>query len=489
MRHFRLMLLCMAAVLAFAMPLRAERTILADDYLDKLRGMWLGELIGNTAGRPTEGSVVRGGLNISLNWQGLASTTTWVGEDDTCFEYMYLQLLKQNPQPTGHDIADTWRQHVPVPGFWVANRQTAWRVNEGRDVPASGSIRYNTNWFAIDSQITTESLGAAVPGMRQQAADLAGLFGSASNDGFALHAAQFYAAMYSAAAFESDIPSLVSAGLEVVPTDSLTWRVIQDVRDLYQADQAAGRLSDPQAWRAAQTVLYDKYYTQFIKEGRYHAWVDSSVNTAMTTLALLYGQGDLERTVEIGVLAGFDNDCNPATAGGLVGMVKGFSGLPQAYHGAGDAYALDTRYDFATLHGLAMNSTVSQIALDWQAVSEAKILAAGGTISGTGAGRTYTLAGEDTVTTPASLPVPTGPAGLAGAVLALGKSVTPTASVTFGTSENQQKQLWRIIDGVTDVSRSGIAAYHSDDGINAQPAGGDFYGIKFGRKVSFAPKA
>ena len=34
---------------------KAERSIAADDVNDKMRGMWLGQLIGNMAGRDTEG--------------------------------------------------------------------------------------------------------------------------------------------------------------------------------------------------------------------------------------------------------------------------------------------------------------------------------------------------------------------------------------------------------------------------------------------------
>ena len=36
-------------------PVKAEKTILADELYDKMRGMWLGQLIGNCAGRATEG--------------------------------------------------------------------------------------------------------------------------------------------------------------------------------------------------------------------------------------------------------------------------------------------------------------------------------------------------------------------------------------------------------------------------------------------------
>jgi len=36
-------------------PAKAEKTIVSVDLNDKMRGMWLGQLIGNAAGRQTEG--------------------------------------------------------------------------------------------------------------------------------------------------------------------------------------------------------------------------------------------------------------------------------------------------------------------------------------------------------------------------------------------------------------------------------------------------
>jgi hypothetical protein len=47
--------LCVGSILACALQARAERTIAADTYFNKLHGMWLGQLVGNLAGRPTEG--------------------------------------------------------------------------------------------------------------------------------------------------------------------------------------------------------------------------------------------------------------------------------------------------------------------------------------------------------------------------------------------------------------------------------------------------
>ena len=58
-----------AVLLASAGAARAQQQIDADAYLDKLRGMWMGQVIGNYAGRGDvpgttrnrEGYVVRGG--------------------------------------------------------------------------------------------------------------------------------------------------------------------------------------------------------------------------------------------------------------------------------------------------------------------------------------------------------------------------------------------------------------------------------------------
>ena len=120
--------------------------------------------------------------------------------------------------------------------------------------------------------------------MRQRAAALAGRFGSVSNSGYSLHAAQFYAAMYSAAAFETDVETLVANGLDVVPTTSRTHDVIQDVIDWYEADAGDGVLD----WRGTQELLFDHYgANSALSNYRYRYWIESTANVGATTLALL----------------------------------------------------------------------------------------------------------------------------------------------------------------------------------------------------------
>jgi len=455
-------------------PARAQRVIQADDYLDRLRGMWLGQIVGNYAGRDTEGDFRIPGGNPAEE-VAFVFADPWVGDDDTCFEYMYLDLLGAGPAPSNGDIKQSWETHVPLPSFYIANRQARWLMADGLAPPDTGSIHKNMHYWAIDSQIDTEALGAAAPGMRQRAADLVGQFGSTTNDGFAVHAAQFYAAMYAAAATESDVEALVARGLEVVPTTSRTHRIIQDVRTWHAEDLADGSPD----WRATHVKIYDKYVGAD-SFGRYRGWVESSVNTALTTMAILYGGGDFKETVRIGVLGGFDCDCNPATAGGLIGLIDGYSGLPaEVTSGASDAYHV------TTLQNIVTDTTIQAVAQGWQAAAEAQILQAGGTITGTGAARTYHLPADDPVAPPPERPDRTRPRGLVEAVQALGGRVTPSTSIEPHDPTHDRHNRDGIVDGVVDVSYNGRLPYWTYDGANEQPAGGDFYQLDFGRDLVF----
>ena len=327
------------------------------------------------------------------------------------------------------------------------------------------------NAYAIDSQITTESLGAMSPGMRQWAVDSARKFGGVTNEGYSLHAAEFYAAMYAAAAFENDIEAIVAQGQAAIPASSRTWRAIQDVRDWYELDMADGSPD----WRETRRKIYD-YYNGAYDYGRYRDWIESTINVANTVLALLYGQGDFEETVRIGVLAGYDADCNPATAGGLIGMMFGYDALPADLTGPATDY-----YKLLYRPGLPQYDTITGIAARLRGIAEQVVVAHGGSM----AGGICTLPDADPVTPDAEMPDPTGPTGLVAAVRAEGRSVSVSASIAKHNPLEDRDNLESIIDGITNVRYNGHMPYDTYDGDNPQPAGGDFYQISFSRFVRF----
>lgn len=463
------------SVLALAAAAYGQtRDLSADAYLDKLRGMWIGEILGQRAGAPTEGTVVRSGTSHAMNWDTLLATSPWPGDDDTCFEYLYADLLSTRARPTNADLLQTWTAHIPSTSFYIANRQARWLMDYGKAPPDTGSSTWNIHWYAIDSQITTESIGSAFPGLRQNAADMTAQFASVSNQGYAVHAAQFYAAMYSAAAFETDVPALIAKGLAVVPATSRTYQVIQDALAWSNTD-LAGPSPD---WRTTQAKLYDKYYLGDF--GRYRNWIESTINTGLTTMSLLYGQGDFQTTVQIGAQAAFDSDCNAATAGGLIGMARGYGSLVASFTvQPGEAYHV------GTLQNIAADTTVTDIARLWQSAAELQIPLMGGSITGTGSNRVYHLPAADVIRAPQEKPDPTGPKGLVGAVLKAGGTVAVSASVDTRLSTDRGN-LPGIIDGITDVTYNGRLPYVTDDWVAAQPTGGDFYQLSFDRTLTFA---
>ncbi len=62
--------------------------------------------------------------------------------------------------------------------------------------------------------------------------------------------------------------------------------------------------------------------------------IDAKMNSAYVVLGLLYGEGDLGKTMEIATRAGQDSDCNPATAGAIIGTIIGYNQIPE-YWGNG----------------------------------------------------------------------------------------------------------------------------------------------------------
>lgn len=487
---------CAAAVAAVllavtARPAAGQRQISADVYLDKARGMWLGELIGNYAGRGyvpgtttyREGYIVPGGADYDIGWDNVLATTTWVADDDTCFEYLYLDLLGQSVAPTSADIRDAWVANIPASSVYIANRQARYLMDppptgESLSPPETGAFRNNMHAAAIDSQITTESLGAMAPGLRQWAAEISGDFAGVSNEGLSVHAAQFYAAMYAAGAMESDVPTVIDQALAVVPLSSRTYEVIDAVRT-FRSNQA-----DPDDWRACQTMLHDNYGLAS-SDGRYRGWIESTVNVGLTTMSLLYGEGDFQQTVEIGVLGGYDADCNPATAAGLLGMIKGYAGIDGNSGILAELPATPAdAYDVRCLTSVGALTTASQVAQGFAAAAEMQIVAAGGSVVGQGAEKVYLLP-DDVVTAPPELPNPDGPGGLVGRVLGAGGQVDVSASVSRYIPAQDRNNLASIIDGVTDVRYNGYRPYWTNDGNNPQPAGGDWYQLDFPRDMTF----
>lgn len=474
------------AALAVCIPSApaAERTISAVEMFDKMRGMWLGQLIGNAAGRATEGTYSGATPNpdTSVDWQ---IKQVWDGDDDTDIEYVALHVLEAHGfDCNDREIAGQWLEHIGGKDIYVANKQAYYLMLDGHFPPATGSRMLNEHWYSIDAQIATEVLGAVSPGLPQVALDLAGRFGRVTNAGLAVHAAEFYAALYASAFFEPNVTELVRQGLAAIPADSRTAAVVRDVLDWHLEDASDGDLD----WRATRTRLYEKYQGPG-SFGRYYNWVESTINVGATVLALLYGRADFQQTVQIAVLAGWDCDCNAATAGGLLGILHGFRGLPSSLTAraiCGNTYANVSRPGLPDpTAGLPQHDAITTIALHMLALAQENILRNGGSYGSNGWVRVYRIPEPAAVSPEPELPEPGGPAGLVGRARAAGIVVTPAASVSHYSRTQDRSNLYAIIDGVTDNSYNGHKAYSTYAASLADRPELDWYELTFSRPVRF----
>ena len=55
------------------------------------------------------------------------------------------------------------------------------------------------------------------------------------------------------------------------------------------------------------------------------------INSAYIIIGLLYGEGDFDLTLDIATRCGQDSDCNPASAGGILATMLGYSAIPEKW--------------------------------------------------------------------------------------------------------------------------------------------------------------
>ena len=348
-----------AAGLTTTVQAQGLRVLSEADYTDRLRAMWLGQCIANWTGLRTEGrhreppfltdadwGLPYNGFTLDFTWY----FSPWPADDDTDIEYVYLHEAARlgRWEFTPAEIRDAWVLHINR-DIWVSNRKARDLMQRGVLPPATGMGHANIDRLMIDAQLTTELFGAAYPGMPELALRAADLPIRTTAAGYAAHAAQFYVVLYSMATQVNPAMSgrersiwLAQRGLEYIPEGSKTADVIRFVLDDYLANP------DPNNWELTRDRIDARYRVAAGVNGfTYRDWFESSINLATGVMALLYGEGDYRRTIQVGTMSGWDSDNGTATMGGLLGLIGGTAGVQSAFPGANlsDLYDIDSRRD------------------------------------------------------------------------------------------------------------------------------------------------
>ncbi|MGC8738240.1 MAG: ADP-ribosylglycohydrolase family protein [Candidatus Hydrogenedens sp.] len=335
-----------------------------EKYIDKCKGAWLGQMIGVTYGDKYE--FRSNGIPILEpldEWTSEALERAFA-QDDLYVEMTFLEGIEKygvniSFEQAGKTFADS---KYPL---WHANKAGRENVRKGIMPPLSGHPRFNSHADDIDFQIESDLFGIITPGLFKEMQQLGEVFGSIMNYGDGLYAGYFIAGMYSAAFFIDDnVEEVVRMGLSCIPPESTYRKCIEDVITSYH--------QHPDDWLETWKFIEHKWQDDIDCEPGNLVNIDAKINGAYVAIGLLYGKGDLKKTLEITTRCGQDADCNPSSSAGILCCMKGFSALEPLWKEhlpkVSDNKFIFTNYSWNTLIDASVR------------VAEQIIVKAGGTI-------------------------------------------------------------------------------------------------------------
>jgi len=331
--------------------------------LDKIKGGWAGQVIGCTYGGPTEFKYT-GGLipdNTPIDWSD-GYVKWWFDNSKSLYDDIYMDL-------TFVDVFERLGFDAPVDSFamafataeyrlWHANQAARYNILQGIKPPQSGHWLNNPHADDLDYQIESDFAGLMTPGMPNSASKISDKIGHIMNYGDGWYGGVYVGAMYSLAFASDNVEFIVTEALKTIPKQSKFYQCINDVMSWYK--------KYPNDWKQTWFELEKKWNCdigcpRFVFAS---SNIDATINSAYIVIGLLYGKGDYFKTLDISTRCGQDSDCNPASAGGILGTVIGYSKIPEYWmkevrvvedsNFAFTSISLNKAYDYSFAHALEM---------------------------------------------------------------------------------------------------------------------------------------
>ncbi len=353
-------------------PKSTDRKISRSKYLNQLQGFWLGQCIANWTGLVTEmdkignvGEIKTGAFYTRNDWgkpdqpsiwgQGIPSDLSptidfvfknegeiWGADDDTDIEYIYQELLFSNKTSvlSPQQIKEGWMKHIKAEEenyLWVSNQKAFDLMRGGMLPPETGDPKNNPEFEMIDAQLTTEIFGLFAPARPDVALKMAHLPIQTTARKNSEWISEFYVTMYSLASYVDEKKSMkdkihwmADEARKHLPNDSYSAKMFDFVKSRYAANIP---------WEQARDEVYQRYQVEqadgynMTSQNKYgNGCFAAGINFASSIISLLYGEGDIVNTIEIGTLAGWDSDNPTATWGGMLGFMLGKEGVEKAFN-------------------------------------------------------------------------------------------------------------------------------------------------------------
>ena len=132
-----------------------------------------------------------------------------------------------------------------------------------------------------------------------------------------IYAAAFCAALIAESAVADHAKEAIQCALLYIPKTSRLYVELTSFLDRWERNADTEKLLD--------------YIHGRFDEKNQHDWCHVIPNDMIICLSLLNGGDDYTKVIGIAVEAGFDTDCNAATAGSAFGMMYGIGKIPESW--------------------------------------------------------------------------------------------------------------------------------------------------------------
>lgn len=277
---------------AGAWPQDGGYDLFSDDFRQRIAGAWMGQLVGAAAGTALEGYTASNIAEIFGPIRDYAREPNTYNDDIT-FEIAFLEAFGERGfTVTGVDIAERWSALIPL--GWSAEAIALSNMRRGLTPPETGTADNPFDEW-IGGQMRGTICGMVAPGHAREAARLAWIDAEISAAGNGILGEVFNAVMAARAFVVKDTRELLVSTIALFPVATEYGAVLA-----FALDACRGAKDWREAWAAC-----DAEYVEY-------NWIHVYPNAAAQVVALWFGAGDFDHTLEIVCGIGHDVDCNAA---------------------------------------------------------------------------------------------------------------------------------------------------------------------------------
>lgn len=270
----------------------------------RIYGCWLGKSIGGTLGLPAEGRTER----LSYSFYDPIPTIA-PPNDDLELQLVWLHLLETRGFDLSQDdLARAWLDHIHY--MWDEYGRTRWNLR--RNVPPSDAGTFENPFVSgMGSPIRSEIWACVAGGDAQIAARYGELDASLDHGIEGIEGEIYFCVLQTLVLGGATISEALMQARDYISGQSETARAL----DLVFREHQKGT----EAWATREALL---------REHNSENFTHAPLNVALTVWALLYGEGDFDKSILLGVNCGYDTDCTAATVGATLGLALGREGIP-----------------------------------------------------------------------------------------------------------------------------------------------------------------